>query len=259
MQLDRQAERRGAVKDAGHFLGRKGDALAEPVHGIDQPLGMGGLHPGDHHLVDIASAVALVFGGQGMGGQPGGHDPQRPFATDPPGDAQHPQFGVQVQPVARLDFHRRHALGDQVVGAPQRGGQQFVVAGGAGGADGGQDAAAGAGDLFIAGAVQAHVEFARPVAAEHQMGVTVDQPRRHQPPAHGPPVPVLRRVGGLAGIDDAPALDRNGGALGQRKAVRSCLCQRDIGENHAPLLRGLAALRGPYYDYSYSVKRGVLP
>src|SRR3546814_18454505 len=45
-------------------------------------------------------------------------------------------------------------------------------------AHGGHDAAAGARDLFVVGALQPLFELARAVAGEHRVGVAVDQPRR---------------------------------------------------------------------------------
>ena len=50
-------------------------------------------------------------------------------------------------------------------------------------AHGRDDAAAGARDLFIAGPLQPHLEFAGTVAAMHEMGVAIDQRRRDQPAA----------------------------------------------------------------------------
>ena len=51
----------------------------------------------------------------------------------------------------------------------------------AGRRNGGHDATSGAGDLFIAGTVKPHLEFAGAVAAMDDMRVTVDQGRCDQP------------------------------------------------------------------------------
>jgi hypothetical protein len=47
MQLDRQARRAPRRRAGDLVIGRKGDALAEGVDGIDQTFGMGGAQRGD--------------------------------------------------------------------------------------------------------------------------------------------------------------------------------------------------------------------
>ena len=98
--------------------------------------------------------------------------------ADAPRHAQHLAFVVEVQAVAGLDLQRGHAVVAQRARARQRLRQQFVLAGGAGVAHGRQDAAAGARDLLVVGALQALLEFAGAIAGEHRMGMAVDQPGR---------------------------------------------------------------------------------
>jgi hypothetical protein len=54
-----------------------------------------------------------------MGAEETGHNRDRAFLAKRAGDAQHLQFGVQVEAIARLDLDRGHALGDQRVDAGQ--------------------------------------------------------------------------------------------------------------------------------------------
>ena len=94
------------------------------------------------------------------------------------------QFVGEVEAVAGLDLDRRRAIGQQGAGARQRLREQCVLVGGARRAHRRHDAAAGARDVLVAGAVQALLELAGAVAAEDQVGMAVDQPRRDQRPLH---------------------------------------------------------------------------
>ena len=110
-----------------------------------------------------------------MGAEEGGFHPHIARGGDPAGDAQHLDLGVDVEPVARLDLDDRDTLGDQRIGAGQGIGQQIVLGRVASGGDGRDDPAAGARHLFVARPIEAHLEFARAVAAKDDMGVTVYQ------------------------------------------------------------------------------------
>ena len=57
---------------------------------------------------------------------------------------------------------------------------QLVHPGVAGGAHGGEDAAAGRQDLQVGFALQAHLELGRPVACPDQVGVRIDKAGQHQ-------------------------------------------------------------------------------
>ena len=104
-------------------------------------------------------------------------------APDRPRHPQHPELGLRVEPVARLDLDRRHPLGDQRVDPRQRAGEQLRLVRRPRRPHRRDDAAAGPRDLLVARALEPHLELARPVAAEDDVGVAVDQRRRHQPPA----------------------------------------------------------------------------
>ena len=95
------------------------------------------------------------------------------------GNAQHAPLGGEVEAVAGLDLDRGDAAGLEAGEPPPRRCQQLVLAGSAGGGDGGPDPATPSRDLGVGDALQAQLELVRPVAAEDEMGVAVDQPRRH--------------------------------------------------------------------------------
>jgi hypothetical protein len=71
-------------------------------------------------LADIGVRAAPVFGRHGMGAEKTGPDPHRPPFGDSPCSAQHLQFVVDVEAVARLDLYRRHALGNHCINPGKR-------------------------------------------------------------------------------------------------------------------------------------------
>src|SRR5271166_4328134 len=79
---------------------------------------------------------------------------------------------------AGFDFDRPDALGEQGVQPPQRRSDELVFARRAGRAHGRKDSSALTGDLFIRGAREPELEFARPVAAVDEVGVAIDERRR---------------------------------------------------------------------------------
>jgi hypothetical protein len=131
----------------------------------------------DADLVDVGRLVAAVFGRQRMCAEKRGPHADAEFLADAPCDLEHLAFAVQIQAIARFDFQRSDAVGEQRACARQRLGEQRFGTRGAGLAYGGIDAAAGAGDLFVARAVEALLEFLRAVAGEDEVSVAVDQAR----------------------------------------------------------------------------------
>ncbi|MCY1521722.1 hypothetical protein D9M68_565470 [compost metagenome] len=177
VQLHRQAQPLGHLEHPLHLLGGKGQVFAEGVHRIQQPLvGQGRQYLGAD-VVDVGVGAAGVLRRQCVGGQAGGAHGDRQGFAQAPGDAQHLALAGQVQAVAGLHFQGGDAIAQQLARAPGGALQQLVLAGLAGGAHRAGDAAALGGDLGIADAFQALLELAAAVAAEHQVGVAVDQPR----------------------------------------------------------------------------------
>ena len=102
--------------------------------------------------------------------------------ADPPRDAQHLALVVEVQAVAGLDLQRRRAIGEQRAAraaATARNSSSSSASRVARTVD--SDAAAGAGDLLVARALQAQLEFARAIAGEHQVRVASTRPGVIQP------------------------------------------------------------------------------
>ncbi|MCY1498646.1 hypothetical protein D9M68_326390 [compost metagenome] len=177
MQLHRQAQFPGRLEHPLHLGRGKRQVLAEGVHRIHQPLAGQGRQHVAADVVDVVVGTAGVFRRQGMGGQAGGAHGDRQGFAQAPRNPQHLALAGQVQAVAGFHFQGGHAVAQQLASAAGGTFQQLVLAGLAGGAHGAGDAAPLGGDLGVADAFQALLEFAAAVAAEHQMGVAVDQPR----------------------------------------------------------------------------------
>lgn len=177
MQLDRQSEVPGLGEKVGDLPGGEGDALAERIHCVGEPVAMHGGQNGPADEFDVVVGPAFILRWNGVGAEKGGADVHRPRLGDAPGRTQHFHFRVEIEPVAGLDLNNGGALADHGVDAGQRAGNQIVLRCLPRGAYRRQDTAAGAGDCFVAGAFQPHFELARAVAAMHQVGMTVDQCR----------------------------------------------------------------------------------
>ena len=113
-----------------------------------------------------------------MRAEKGGADRDRPALAEAARDAQRLALGRGFEAVARFDLDRRHAFGDQRIEPPQRRCDQLLLARAARRAHGGENAAAGAGDLLVARAGEPLLEFLGAVAAVDEMGVAIDEPGR---------------------------------------------------------------------------------
>ena len=67
MQLHRQAEAAGLIKDLAHGGDGKGDALAEAIDRIHQAFRRSAAQARKADLIEIGLLAALVLGRQGMG------------------------------------------------------------------------------------------------------------------------------------------------------------------------------------------------
>ena len=152
-----------------------------------------------------------------MGAEKGSSDRCWPFAAHASGGEQRFALVRQIEAVAGFDLDRRHAFADQRVETRQTLADEFVLARRAQGLDRGDDAAAGARDLFIARAAQPHLEFAGAISRVDEMRMAIDQ-------AGGDPATVAsdrlfgvsqrrRQVRFRAGEDDASLADRNRAAV----------------------------------------------
>ncbi len=124
--------------------------------------------------------------------------------------------------VARLDLDGRHALAQQRVETRQGGSNEIILARGAGGAHGGENAAARASDVLVARAIEPHFEFAGAISAEHEMGVAIDETGRDNAAFAVDDFRATeagRQVVVRPGKGDPPARDDHGAALDQPHAL----------------------------------------
>ena len=177
VQLHRKAKRARFSEKGREVVGGKGDRLAEGIHGVDQPLGVGSAQGWDRDLSDVSLCAAFVVRRNGMGGKVGGLHRHRARLPDPPRHPQHLQLVRDCQPIAGFHFDRRHTAGNQLVNPGQGPRQKLILIRFPRGGDGGQDAAARTGDLLVGRALQPQLELHRPMAREDGVGMTVDQAR----------------------------------------------------------------------------------
>ena len=183
MKLDRQPQAFRRLKNQFNLFNRERNAFTECINGIHQTVREGCRKRLIANEFQVLFTVLLKLLRQCMSAQKTGPDIDRPGPTQASGDAQHLQFRVHVEPVARLDLDRRDTLGQQGIEALQCGRIKVRFACQARGAHRGGDAAACHRDLGIGDAGQAQFELIGPVAAMDQMGMAVDETGCRQPPA----------------------------------------------------------------------------
>ena len=180
VKLHRQPQRAGALEHALDLGGGEGDTLAEAVHRIDEALRMSSLQGRQAYLVEIGVGAAAVLRGDRVGAEEARAHPHRTLGGDSTGRAQHGELGLDIEAVARLDLDGRDALCEQRIDPGKGAGKERVRSCLPGRFDGGEDPAAGPGDVLVAHPLEPHLELARAVAAVHDMGVAVDQRGRDQ-------------------------------------------------------------------------------
>ena len=152
MQLDRKALRPCDGKYGARLIRRESDPLAKGVDCISKSRGSDVWNDQIDDLLNIGGPVIAIFRRQGVCGEQGRSNPHRSKSAQSPGCAQHLGLVRQIESVAGLDLHRRHAVRQKGVQSRQGLRHQFIFAGGAGRLDAGHDPAPLARDLFVRGA-----------------------------------------------------------------------------------------------------------
>ena len=147
-----------------------------------------------------------------MGAEEARAYPHRPLDPDSARNAQHCEFGVDVEAVARLDLDGGDALGNQRVDPGEGAGEEGVGIRPSRRFDGGEDSAAGPRDLFVARPLEPHLELPCAVAAVDEMRVAVDERRGDEMAFEIAPAPCREVVGNRVGRTapgDAPGVQSN--------------------------------------------------
>ena len=236
VKLHRQSQRAGTLEHELDLGRGERDALAETVHRIDERLRPGGLQGRQAHLVEIGVGAARVLGRDGVGAEEAGEHPDRTLGGDAARGAQHGELRLDVQTVARLDLDGADALGDQRVDAGEGAGEERVGFRLPRRLDGGENSAAGPGDLLVAHPLEPHLELARAVAAVHDVGVAVDRRGGDQTALQVAPRPyraVRRHRIRRPAPDDVPGVQRHRALRNQAVGPPAGLHggQRRIGQN----------------------------
>jgi hypothetical protein len=203
VDLHRQPVGARRFEDLPRLRRREGDVLAEHVHRFGQAFGGDGRNHHVAHLVGVF--LRLAAWRNRVCAEEGGHHVDPAFLAQRARHLQLLAFVGQGQAVAGLDLDRGHAFGTHRQQARPAFAGQLFRGGSTGGAHGGDDAAAGTGDLGIADALQALLEFVGAVAGVDQVGVAVDQAGR-DPAAFAVDAGGRLQVGiaaGRADVDDA--------------------------------------------------------
>ena len=160
----------------------------------------------------------------------GRDDAHRFVLAELSGDLQQPELALGIEAVARLDLDRRAAAGHQRVQAAAALVEQLLVGCGGGALDRRGDAAAGLGDLLVGRAGAAHRMLVGARAAEDEMGVAVDQARRHPGAAERDHVlrAEARKLSALSDAQDLAVGDRDRAIVDQPERIaRRRLERRD--------------------------------
>ncbi len=213
VQLEGEAVALGGGEHPRRLLGAECDAFAEGVHGVGEPVpGDGGQRLAADE-VDVRIGPVAILRRQGMGAEKGGPHGHRVARRERPRRAQHLGLGLDVETVPRLDLDTRDALLEQRAQACPRAQHELALGRRARGRDRGDDAAAAARDFLVADAAQALFELVRATAAVDEVGVAVDEPRRHEAATAVMDARRCVDVGGRCrpNMSDATVFDHDGG------------------------------------------------
>ena len=128
MQFDTQVEFACARKKPLDLSGIERDGLAVSVDGVGEALAGSGRQYFVDNEVNVGVRVAGELGRDGMSCEQRRADAYPEVVAELPCDTKHLEFSVQVEPVPRLDFDRRHPFARQ---CPQPGeciGMELLIA-----------------------------------------------------------------------------------------------------------------------------------
>ena len=120
MQSYRQSKIFRLSENAFDLVGRESNVLAKPVDSVSKTFLVSGFQRRDAYIVYIVVLASGIVGRQGMSAQKTGLYPHRSLRFNQTRGSQHRAFRGNVQAIARFDFNRRNAFGDESVDSGKR-------------------------------------------------------------------------------------------------------------------------------------------
>ena len=128
-----------------------------------------------------AVRAGAVLDGDGVGAEVRRDDLDRALEPQPLGELDQAQLGLEVEAVARLGLDGRDAVPEHLVEPAPSVGRELLVARRPRRGDGRQDPATRLEDLEVARSLLAEEQLALARAAEQEVCVGIDEPRRDRP------------------------------------------------------------------------------
>ena len=225
-----------------HWAGENAIVSQKTVDGVDESLGRQRRQHDVTHQRDVAIPVALGFGRECVGAEEARMHRDVAQRGEAPGRDQHLALALEIEPVTRLDVDARDAFGQQGVEAGQRARHELFHAGGPRGLDARQDTAAGPRDLLVGGAPKPHLELVGAMAAEDEVGMTIDEAGRHEAAAavdHQIGIAPGRQVAIRTHEGDPSVARRDGAVLDDPEAGTRRIQRRDPGASPQSVHSGL--------------------
>ncbi len=175
MQAKAEAERLRGAHYGARFVQGKDVRFAEDVAVFGEVVADNQRQHLVDHEIDVVVDAAAILVGDFVSAQEGGDAAHARDGGELADGPENLKLGFQRQAVSRLGFDGGGASAEEPVRVAVGGGEQVVVGGLAGEADGGADASAGCRDFGVGGAFHAAFKLGCAVAGENRMGVSIDK------------------------------------------------------------------------------------
>jgi hypothetical protein len=199
MQLPEEAGVDPRFQDSAGFLPGEGGLLQKDVAAAREALPGGMRDDLLHDQVHVASPVLAILGGDDVRGEKCRHDANGSRLGEATVDRELLQLFLQREAISALAFDGRDAEGQHLVQEEAGALVEILLARRPGRPDGGEDPAAGLGDLQVGAAEDPLLELAGAPAGEGEVGVAVDEAGNDEPASGVQALvrPVLEREVGL--------------------------------------------------------------
>ena len=184
VQPRRHAECGRGLEDAPRLVGAEDAVLAEHIAEAGATVGRDARQLLIEDRADVclgAFRSGAELDGDRVGAEVRRDDLDRALEPESIRELHEAQLGLQVEAVARLGFDGRDAVPEHLVEPAPAVGGEHLIARSSRRRDGRQDPAPGLEDLEVASTLLAEEQLALARAAEQEMRVGVDEPRRDRP------------------------------------------------------------------------------